>query len=463
MSINLTNSVDLIVNSLSLIRGNNVEDINDIFLSKDEAISGIVGLPISTLDTLEKIGLSIDNDPNFFANNQASLNQKANISFVTGELLLKKDILSYNTEKDIITNNFNNYETITTNNGKLLLKTDVAAFNTQNVATNTKFNLYETIANNNIKNSLQYSKVEVDTIFTNLIDAAPASLNTLNELAAALNDDDNYAATTLALINNKLNIADIYSNGVIAGVDYPLVRYDYVSDRNNSGVFINGNVTIASKLKVDYDLECGDLTCSTIYGGAIAQINNAIDTRTASKAEQASTYTKTEANTLLDAKANQSTTYTKTETAELQALKQRLITQSASGFPLLRSDGKMYTFIASAHTQVGIHFDTITDEQGASSTTNHRFSIDLKQATIDMINAGEPNFVAELPLRKTLNVNTGIITLSMDTYNPYHIAINVAVNGSINTQSGIYNAAVSKQGDNSSYTITITTHYIGSH
>ncbi len=76
MSINLTNSNDLIVNSLSLIRGNNIEDISEIYLSKDEAISGIVGLPVSTLDTLEKIGASIDNDPNFFANNQVSLNLK---------------------------------------------------------------------------------------------------------------------------------------------------------------------------------------------------------------------------------------------------------------------------------------------------------------------------------------------------------------------------------------------------
>ena len=59
MSIKLTNSNDLIVNSLSLIRGNNVEDINDIFLSKDEAITGIVGLPVSTLDTLQKISEAI--------------------------------------------------------------------------------------------------------------------------------------------------------------------------------------------------------------------------------------------------------------------------------------------------------------------------------------------------------------------------------------------------------------------
>ena len=52
--INLTNSKDLIVNSLSIIKDNNIENISDVFLSKDEAISGLVGLPVSTLDTLEK-------------------------------------------------------------------------------------------------------------------------------------------------------------------------------------------------------------------------------------------------------------------------------------------------------------------------------------------------------------------------------------------------------------------------
>ena len=86
MSINLTKSKDLIVNSLSLIKGNNIENVLEVFLSKDEALTGIVGLPISTLDTLEKIGNSIDNDPNFFDNNQIRLNQKANTAYVNTEI-----------------------------------------------------------------------------------------------------------------------------------------------------------------------------------------------------------------------------------------------------------------------------------------------------------------------------------------------------------------------------------------
>ena len=40
-----------------------------------------------------------------------------------------------------------------------------------------------------------YSMTEVDAKFTNLIAAAPATLNTLNSLALALNDDNNFAST----------------------------------------------------------------------------------------------------------------------------------------------------------------------------------------------------------------------------------------------------------------------------
>ena len=47
----------------------------------------------------------------------------------------------------------------------------------------------------------------VTTAVSNLIDAAPASLDTLNELAAALNDDANFATTVTDSIATKLPLA----------------------------------------------------------------------------------------------------------------------------------------------------------------------------------------------------------------------------------------------------------------
>lgn len=47
------------------------------------------------------------------------------------------------------------------------------------------------------------TKLYVDTQISNILDAAPATLNTLNELAAAINDDASYAATITTALGNK--------------------------------------------------------------------------------------------------------------------------------------------------------------------------------------------------------------------------------------------------------------------
>ena len=44
-----------------------------------------------------------------------------------------------------------------------------------------------------------------------IVDSAPATLNTLNELAAALGDDANYASTITTALGNKLSISSASS------------------------------------------------------------------------------------------------------------------------------------------------------------------------------------------------------------------------------------------------------------
>lgn len=51
----------------------------------------------------------------------------------------------------------------------------------------------------------------VQTAVANLVDSAPATLDTLNELAAALGDDPSFAATTATQIGLKANAADVYT------------------------------------------------------------------------------------------------------------------------------------------------------------------------------------------------------------------------------------------------------------
>jgi hypothetical protein len=63
------------------------------------------------------------------------------------------------------------------------------------------------------------TKGYVDTEVANLIDSAPGTLDTLNELAAAVNDDANFAATVTTGLSEKLPLAGGTMTGVIAGFE----------------------------------------------------------------------------------------------------------------------------------------------------------------------------------------------------------------------------------------------------
>ena len=60
------------------------------------------------------------------------------------------------------------------------------------------------------------TKGYVDTAVSNLIDTAPGTLDTLNELAAALGDDPNFATTIAASVATKLPLAGGTMSGAIA-------------------------------------------------------------------------------------------------------------------------------------------------------------------------------------------------------------------------------------------------------
>lgn len=52
---------------------------------------------------------------------------------------------------------------------------------------------------------------QIDTKVSELVDQAPETMNTLNELAAALGDDPNFATTITNMIGTKANSADVYT------------------------------------------------------------------------------------------------------------------------------------------------------------------------------------------------------------------------------------------------------------
>jgi hypothetical protein len=83
----------------------------------------------------------------------------------------------------------------------------------------------------------------VGTAISNLIDAAPTALNTLNELAAALNDDANFATTVTTALGNKAPINDPTFTGIVSGITATMVGLGNVTNESKATLFTSPTFT----------------------------------------------------------------------------------------------------------------------------------------------------------------------------------------------------------------------------
>ena len=96
----------------------------------------------------------------------------------------------------------------------LLTTTGIESVSNKTLGTNLSANGFQVVGlGTPTGNSDAATKSYVDTSISNLVDASPGTLNTLNELAAALGDDANFATTVTDSIATKL----AKSGGVMSG------------------------------------------------------------------------------------------------------------------------------------------------------------------------------------------------------------------------------------------------------
>ena len=82
MAVSMTNTLDIVANTISVIDKNKVIDLKELFLSKLDAINNIVGLPVETLNSLQKLAEAINSDANFFNTIMAKINEKSDTPYV---------------------------------------------------------------------------------------------------------------------------------------------------------------------------------------------------------------------------------------------------------------------------------------------------------------------------------------------------------------------------------------------
>ena len=113
----------------------------------------------------------------------------------------------------------------------------------------------------------------VDLAISNLSDSAPAALNTLNEIAAALGDNENYAATTTAAIADKLPLA----GGAMTGAITTNSTFDGVDIATRDAILTSTTTTANAALPKAGGTMTGTLTTPTLITGAYGGSGSAGD------------------------------------------------------------------------------------------------------------------------------------------------------------------------------------------
>lgn len=153
--------------------------------------------------------------------------------------------------------------TLASNNGDIILNPDGQAYISSAAPGNkiaTRDTLDNLIGDNTVDGSTGNTvKDRIDTAINNLIDGAPGLLDTLNEIAAAINDDENYFTTVTNAINEK-------QDTLVPGDGIDIDNSSNISVKLGTGLTFDGsgNIVAASGYGVrKYATSIGDATATS--------------------------------------------------------------------------------------------------------------------------------------------------------------------------------------------------------
>jgi len=141
-----------------------------------------------------------------------------------------------------------------------------------------------------------YADTAASNAVAAVIDSAPAALNTLDELAAALGDDANYAATITTALGTKAPIANPTFTGTVAGVTKAHVGLGNVDNTTDANKPVSNATQLALNLKASLE--------SPTFTGTVAGITKSmVGLANVDNTTDANKPVSTATQTALDAKA----------------------------------------------------------------------------------------------------------------------------------------------------------------
>jgi hypothetical protein len=201
-----------------------------------------------------------------------------------------------------------------------------------------------------------------------LTTGAPAALNTLDELAAALGDDSNYAASITTALGLKAPLADPTFTGTVSGITKTMIGLGSVDNTSDTSKPVSTAQQTALDLKANLS---GPTLTGTTTINAIADATTTTASRGAGyMGVPQSAAATTGAYTIVAADAGEHIYSTATRTVTIPA-------NASVAFPV----GTAITFIAATGTTVTIAITTDTLLLAGSGTTGSRTLAPFGMAT----------------------------------------------------------------------------------
>jgi hypothetical protein len=225
-----------------------------------------------------------------------------------------------------------------------------------------------TEANIGIDLSSYYTSSQVDSAIAAVVDAAPGTLDTLNELAAAINDDASFASTVTTALGSKAPIDSPTFTGTVSGITKSMVGLPNVDNTADTEKPVSTAQQTALNLKANLS---GPTFTGTTTINAIADATTTTASRGAGyMGVPQSAAATTGSYTIVGADAGKHIYSTATRTVTIPA-------NASVAFPV----GTAITFIAAAGATVTIAITTDTLLLAGSGATGSRTLAPFGMAT----------------------------------------------------------------------------------
>lgn len=280
---NLSDNVDRIDQNIDAIETNidNIEvNIKNIETNID-AVEGNINKIENNIDSIEQDITNIQNkhteDITNITEDITNLTNKHNQDISTITNKHNQDISEIN--EDIINiqaKNSDQDQSISDINDQLEILNNTLEFDgdgSKYLADDGTYKVFPTKVSQFQNDANYQSKAQVDQAISDLVNSAPETLDTLNELAAALGNDPNFATTVanqIGLKANKADVGDVTQLTTTAKIVVPAINEHETQINGNTSSINNINTQIT---EINQQIE--DINNSTT--GDITQINQDID------------------------------------------------------------------------------------------------------------------------------------------------------------------------------------------